>query len=338
MNQNGAPPYGRPPPPGQGYAGPQFGAAPPPNVPYGAPGFPPYARPPPPQNLQPAQPASQSGSKPQQSPAPPVKAADKKDESSTDAVAEHLAKLNVAGSANLPKNGTNGKTDSAGPTNKANPNLPAIPRAAAAAAAAAGAQERHGSGGRNVPGSGGRQRGPQSSVFDNPLGRRGNGPVEVPDTDFDFDASNAKFAKQPKANGDEADKEEEGEEQTDVLSSIPPPSEGKSFYDKSSFFDSISNEVTERQEGQQIRQAPGEEQGHFGGRGGGRGGRGGGRGRADRLAEERRNMDTFGEVGSFGGGPRGRGRGRGRGGRGRGGRGRGDGFRGGRGGQAATFS
>lgn len=251
-----------------------------------------------------------------------------------------MSKLNVAGAANLPQNGTNGKGESAGPANKANANLPAVPRAAAAAAAAAAGQERHGSVGRSVPGSGGRQRGPQSSVFDNPVGRRGNAPVEVPDTDFDFDASNAKFAKQPKANGEEVDneKEEEGEEQKDVLSSIPPPSEGKSFYDKSSFFDSISNEVTERQEGQQSRQTAGEDQGQFGGRGGGRGGRGGGRGRADRLAEERRNMDTFGEVGSFGGGPRGRGRGRGRGGRGRGGRGRGDGFRGGRGGQAATFS
>lgn len=313
-------------------------------MPYGAPGFPPYARPPPPQNLQ--QP-SQSGPKAEQvqKPTPPptkaasndVKPTDKKDESSTDAVAEHLSKLNVAGAANLPSDAAKGKSDANGVTNKTHHNLPAIPRAAAAAAAAANGQERQSSGGRTVPGSGGRQRGPQSSVFDNPGGRRTNGPVEVPDTDFDFDASNAKFSKQPKTNEEEADEGEEGEEDSNVLSSIPPPSETKSFYDKSSFFDSISNEVTERQEGQQNRQGGEEQQGQFGGRGGGRGGRGGGRGRAERLAEERRNMATFGEVGSFGGGgPRGRGRGRGRGGRGRGGRGRGDGFRGGRGGQAAT--
>lgn len=122
-------------------------------------------------------------------------------------------------------------------------------------------------------------------------GRRGGGPggrgqqqerhdLRVPNTDFDFQGSNAKFDKAalsprgtPKVDGDE-DGEGKGKEK-----------EADPAYDpKKSFFDSLSsgsNASTET-------------------RGGGRGGRRGGGGRNRREEERERNVATFGEPGGVG--------------------------------------
>ena len=138
---------------------------------------------------------------------------------------------------------------------------------------------------------------------------RGPNKIDVPDSDFDFQTSNAKFNKQDlvkeaiaggsplgeTANGAEAEAEEPEE-------SVPVA------YNKTkSFFDNISSESKDRAENG--GQKPG--------------------GREWRGEEQRKNMETFGQGsvdGGFRGGYRGRGRGRGRGGRGYGPRTRG-GFR-----------
>lgn len=173
----------------------------------------------------------------------------------------------------------------------------------------------------------------------------------MPNKEFDFESANAKFQKHKEtsatAGGEEAASVEastssalQGNGTGGLLDAIPPPnaeSQG-SFYDKSGFFDNISSEIKERYE----RTTPNAGQeagggdagsGFFdapGGRGGrgGRGGGGRGRGRANRIAEEMKNMQTFGDTGASVGGGSGGG---GRGGRGRGGRGgyRGRGGRGG---------
>ena len=195
-------------------------------------------------------------------PTKPVKAS--AGASQADAVTEQLGSLRVDGGANVPGAGL------------------------------AASEQRRGDGARAVPGSGGRPRGNPTSVFDGPRGTTNGGAIEVPDSDFDFDASNAKFDKEGAAASPE-----KTNAAASVLDTIPPPNEDQtSFYDKSSFFDNISSEVRERHE---IRAGHGGDVDY--GRGG-RGGpappggfRGGGRGRADRMAEERRNMATFGEVG-----------------------------------------
>ncbi|KAG6017632.1 hypothetical protein E4U54_005575 [Claviceps lovelessii] len=130
--------------------------------------------------------------------------------------------------------------------------------------------------------------------------------VDVPDSDFDFAQSNAKFnkediAKEAIASGDTI----EPPTQPVTNESVSEPT-GSNPYNKSrSFFDNISSEAKDRAENN--GQKPG--------------------GREWRGEEQRRNMETFGQ-GSVDGGYRNyRGRGRGRGGRGR------SGFnRGGRGG------
>ncbi|OKL55798.1 hypothetical protein UA08_08854 [Talaromyces atroroseus] len=138
--------------------------------------------------------------------------------------------------------------------------------------------------------------------------------LELPDTDFDFESSNAKFNKQDLvkeaiATGSpivEEEKEINGGEE-DVPTS---PSAAPSAYNKaSSFFDNISSEIRDREEGAS-------------------------RGRERRGEEEKKNIETFGQgsVDGYRGGYRGRGRGRGYGGqRGRGGYGRGYGNNRGRG-------
>lgn len=126
--------------------------------------------------------------------------------------------------------------------------------------------------------------------------------VEVPDSDFDFAQSNAKFnkddiAKEAIAGGDTI-------ESTGKPAHKEPDAEttGSNLYNKSrSFFDNISSESKDRAENN----------GHKPG------------GREWRGEEQRRNMETFGQ-GSVDGGYRnyrGRGRGRGRAGLNRGGRG-----------------
>jgi protein LSM14 len=156
--------------------------------------------------------------------------------------------------------------------------------------------------------------------------------VEVPSTDFDFESANAKFnkeelAKEAIASGSppvESDKKPVngttkitngapgGGNHTQVTTSVS--------YDKSaSFFDNISSESRDREEGTRSKTS----------------------GREWRSEEEKKNMETFGQGsvdGGYRGGYRGRGRGRGYGPRGRGsyvrgyggGRGRG-GFRAARG-------
>lgn len=124
----------------------------------------------------------------------------------------------------------------------------------------------------NVSNGGGRTRG----------GRRGGqrGPA-VPQDEFDFAQSNAKFVKE----------EQEG--------SVIPPAPTDTFYNKTtSFFDNISSTAKERAEGDADSMTP-----------------------YERRGEERKlNMETFGQPAAYHRG-RGRGRGgrgRGRGGRGRG--------------------
>lgn len=253
-------------------------------------------------------------------------------------MADHLSKLSVAGAANLPS-APSAKSPSASAPSSAN--LPPIPHAAAKAAAALSPQanERRA---RTVPGSGGRNRGPSSSVFDNARGVA----VEVPDSDFDFAAANAKFDKtkgdvtSPGAGHDDAANGASAgvngsNGAGDVLDAIPPPVDVKSFYDKSSgFFDNISSEIRDRYDSRNGGAAVGGggggvargAEGDLGATNQGREGvspggmRGRGAARANRMAEERRNMATFGEAGNqYSGGGRGRGRGRGGRGRGRGG-------------------
>lgn len=142
---------------------------------------------------------------------------------------------------------------------------------------------------------GGRARGPRPAK------------VEVPDSDFDFESSNAKFNKQEIVKeaiagsplGEEPAVESAAPEAVADVSGV-----AQQAYNKSkSFFDNISSEAKDRAENNS--QKPG--------------------GREWRGEEQRRNIETFGQ-GSVDGGYRGY-----RGGRGRGRGGRGRGFRGGRG-------
>ena len=138
-------------------------------------------------------------------------------------------------------------------------------------------------------------------------------PVEVPKTDYDFETANAKFNKQDLvkeaiASGDPVGSPVNGAPEGAV--DKPNGETSPAGYNKtSSFFDNISSEAKDREDGGNKRLG----------------------GREFRSEEQKKNLDTFGQgsVDSFRGGYRGRGRGRGfRGGRAgfsRGGRG---GFRG----------
>ncbi|KAI3614858.1 hypothetical protein WG66_003297 [Moniliophthora roreri] len=156
-------------------------------------------------------------------------------------------------------------------------------------------------------------------------GRRGNHagpkPISVPNTDFDFESSNARFDK--RALGASA----KGGAESDVETNPSDNEEGKekdkgkvrestAYHPQKSFFDELT---------------PGPAESRGGGRGGRRGGGPGGRNR--REEERERNFATFGEAGGVGlmgpgayvGGWGGYGRRGGRGGGVRGGRGRGRG-------------
>ncbi|KAF7590587.1 hypothetical protein BBP40_002624 [Aspergillus hancockii] len=138
--------------------------------------------------------------------------------------------------------------------------------------------------------------------------------IEVPETDYDFETANAKFNKQDLlkeaiATGSPAHEVEphipNGEPET-------PDASYPTYNKSSSFFDNISSEARDREEGSAVR----------------------GGGREWRGEEEKRNIETFGQgsVDGYRGSYRGRGRGRGYG-RGRGGGGYGRGYHGrGRGG------
>lgn len=155
--------------------------------------------------------------------------------------------------------------------------------------------------------------------------------VEVPQTDYDFETANARFNKQDLvkeaiATGSPAAEAEivpqEGAPQPDDgdTNDAPASAPVNSYSRTSSFFDNISSESRDREEGTGARAV----------------------GREWRGEEEKRNIETFGQGsvdgyrGSYRGRGRGRGYGRGRGGYGRGfSRGRG-GFRGGRGASQST--
>ncbi|KAL2214200.1 hypothetical protein CC79DRAFT_115731 [Sarocladium strictum] len=152
--------------------------------------------------------------------------------------------------------------------------------------------ERGGAAGR------GRGRGNRS-------GPTGTAKVEVPESDFDFMQSNAKFNKQDivkEAIAGTPPAEMPAEATPEVEEPATASGVQTAYNKTSSFFDNISSEARERAENN--GQKPG--------------------GREWRGEEQRKNMETFGQ-GSVDGGYRNyRGRGRGRGGRGRGyGRGRG---------------
>ena len=168
-----------------------------------------------------------------------------------------------------------------------------------------------------------------------PRGGRGGGrgqyqgqgkKFEVPKTDYDFETANAKFNKQdlvkeaiatgaPVAEAEGAPHEHEHEDEPEL-----DAADILGYNKTSSFFDNISSEARDREEGNAARAG----------------------GREWRGEEEKRNIETFGQGsvdgyrGSYRGRGRGRGYGRGRGGYGRGySRGRG-GFRGGRGASQST--
>lgn len=171
------------------------------------------------------------------------------------------------------------------------------------------------------------------------------GPAPVPEQDYDFETANKKFEDERKqaASKQSADPSKSpttngtGNE-FETLDSIPPPEDGasgpKSFYDPKTtgFFDNISSEVKERHErpagGNRGGRGQSNDSREDGGQRRSGGGAGGSRGRNQRMVEERRNLQTFGDTGNAGGGTQGRGGFNGRGnGRSRG-RGRG-GYRGG---------
>ncbi|KAI9372698.1 Scd6-like Sm domain-containing protein [Aspergillus egyptiacus] len=139
-----------------------------------------------------------------------------------------------------------------------------------------------------------------------------NKKVEVPKTDYDFETANAKFNKQDLvkeaiATGSPVE-EVESPAQTTNVAELAPTTQSASVYNKStSFFDNISSEARDREEGTGARSV----------------------GREWRGEEEKRNIETFGQgsVDGYRSSYRGRGRGRGYG-RGRGGYGRGYGSRG----------
>lgn len=128
-------------------------------------------------------------------------------------------------------------------------------------------------------------------------GGRGGHKVEVPDSDFDFAQSNAKFNKHDVVKEAIAGLPEEVESPSADNAESSLPEDVPTAYNKSrSFFDNISSEAKDR--AANGGQKPG--------------------GREWRGEEQRRNMETFGQ-GSVDGGHRGhRGRGRGRAFRGRG--------------------
>ncbi|OAX80385.1 hypothetical protein ACJ72_05285 [Emergomyces africanus] len=159
--------------------------------------------------------------------------------------------------------------------------------------------------------------------------------VEVPTTDYDFESANAKFNKQDLVKeaiasgsplGESEHQAVNGTDHSESADKVNGTGAHAAYNKASSFFDNISSESRDREEGA----------------------RGKASGREWRGEEEKKNIETFGQGsidGGYRGGYRGRGRGRGyggaRGGRGSytrgyaGGRGRG-GFRGGRGASQAT--
>ncbi|KAG8748149.1 hypothetical protein FRC10_008882 [Ceratobasidium sp. 414] len=144
-----------------------------------------------------------------------------------------------------------------------------------APAANAGPAPHPGRGGRR----GGRGGGGQSA------GNR----VQVPDTEFDFEAMNAKFDKASlRPNESESDSDSDKSEDRAPDEVDKKEKAGKFYNPQRSFFDDISSDSNLKNDGSNPR---------------GRGrGRGGALGRQRREEERNRNMNTFGETGTGGGG------------------------------------
>jgi protein LSM14 len=140
--------------------------------------------------------------------------------------------------------------------------------------------------------------------------------VAIPDSDFDFESSNAKFNKQGIAkegivspdslshslNGSTVEEPQPSPAAESTEDDVDIPLAPPAYDKKSSFFDNISSEIKDRED----RKTYG--------------------GAEFRHEERKKNIETFGQ-GSVDGSKGGY-RGRGRGGRGRGGRGTGGGYRG----------
>lgn len=250
------------------------------------------------------------------------------EKTSADKVLEEMAKLSVS----KPAASTQASTSPSSLPPAAH-HLPAIPHAAAAAANAAAQSERRAGGAGGSRSANQNNNGRHRAQHNNDVG----GP-SMPSKEFDFESANAKFQKHKEAGATSAEADGSNAAPSGqangggLLDAIPPPSSESpgNFYDKKTgFFDNISSEIKERYERSDPRStggapAGGEDggSGFFdspGGRGGrgGRGGGGRGRGRANRMAEEAKNMQTFGDTGASVGGGYSGGRGRG----GRGGRG-----------------
>ncbi|ELU40162.1 60S ribosomal protein L3 [Rhizoctonia solani AG-1 IA] len=154
-----------------------------------------------------------------------------------------------------------------------------------------------------------RQPAPSNAPQGGRGGRRGGrgggaqhtaGRVQVPDTDFDFEAMNAKFDKANlRPNESESDSESESEDDAPVEGD--KKEKGAKFYNpQRSFFDDISSDSNLKNEGgNPVRGTwSGREECHYLtwliGRGRGRGALG----RQRREEERNRNLSTFGETGA----------------------------------------
>ncbi|CAE6413321.1 unnamed protein product [Rhizoctonia solani] len=120
-------------------------------------------------------------------------------------------------------------------------------------------------------------------------GQHASGRVQVPDTEFDFEAMNAKF---DKASLRPEPEDSESESESDSVDDTPNEGEKKEkaakFYNpQRSFFDDISSDSNIKNDGGNA------------GRGRGRGR--GALGRQRREEERNRNLSTFGETGTGGG-------------------------------------
>ncbi|KAI0311056.1 Scd6-like Sm domain-containing protein [Amylostereum chailletii] len=125
-------------------------------------------------------------------------------------------------------------------------------------------------------------------------GARPKGELRVPNTDFDFASSNARFDKAALGGGSGA-KSPASAEEGEVADEKEKEKEEKekAYNPQKSFFDSLSSST------QGLGGQGGGPQGHQGGFGA-RGGRGRGAGRNRREEERERNVATFGEPGGVG--------------------------------------
>lgn len=116
--------------------------------------------------------------------------------------------------------------------------------------------------------------------------------IKVPNSDFDFESSNAKFEKKRTEEEEAAAAAAVVDEENGPGNAQPKEKEKPAYDPAKSFFDSLTS-------GTPARTTPGNIQGGGSGGGGGGGKRGGG-GRNRREEERERNVATFGEPGGVG--------------------------------------